>query len=71
MNGTPDITVIQGELADVEANDFDIIVANIHRNIIIELLPEMKNRISGSGDACILTSGVLIADYESLLEAAA
>jgi ribosomal protein L11 methyltransferase len=70
MNDTPDIAVIMGELADVDEGEFDIILANIHRNIIIELLPEMKKRLRDSPDACILTSGVLIADYDSLLEAA-
>jgi ribosomal protein L11 methyltransferase len=71
MNDAPDIIVMPGELADVAENDFDIILANIHRNIIIELLPEMVRRLRRSDDARILTSGVLIADYESLAAAAA
>ena len=70
LNDTPDIIVNFGELSDVEENDFDIILANIHRNIIIELLPEMVKKLRPSPESAILTSGVLIADYDTLLEAA-
>lgn len=70
MNDAPDIIVKLGELADVEEGEYDIILANIHRNIIIELLPEMVRKLRTTGDACILTSGVLIVDYDSLLDAA-
>jgi ribosomal protein L11 methyltransferase len=71
LNGAPEIVVRQAELAGVEESGFDIILANIHRNIIIELLPEMARRLAATGDPSLLTSGVLIADYDGLLEAAA
>lgn len=71
LNGVEGIDVRLCELADVEEGGFDIILANIHRNVIIELLPDMMRKLRRSADACILTSGVLIADYESLVDAAA
>jgi hypothetical protein len=37
----------------------------------MELLPEIARKISRSDEAVLLTSGVLIVDYDSLVEAAA
>lgn len=71
MNGTEEVEVRLCELSDVEEREFDIILANIHRNIIIELFPMMTAKLRQSPEAAIFTSGVLIADYESLVEAAA
>ncbi len=67
LNDSPDVVVLQGELSDVKSDEFDVILANIHRNVIIELLPEMVERLTDSPDASILTSGVLVVDYESLV----
>lgn len=71
LNGVEDIEVRLCELSDVEEGEFDIILANIHRNIIIELFPAMVEKLRQSEESAILTSGVLIVDYESLVEAAA
>ena len=59
-----------GEIGDVTARGFDVIVANLHRNLIIEMLPELVARYRSS-ERTLLTSGVLIADYEGLIAAAA
>ncbi|MBC8144857.1 MAG: 50S ribosomal protein L11 methyltransferase [bacterium] len=64
------IELVQGELADVAMRDVDVIVANLHRNLIIELLPELAKRF-GALDRTLLTSGVLISDYDGLIAAAA
>jgi ribosomal protein L11 methyltransferase len=61
----------QCELSEIEEGEFDIVLANMHRNIIIELLPEIVKRMCNSDEAVLLTSGVLIVDYDSLIEAAA
>lgn len=71
MNGCAHILVNQSELSDVDESDFDIILANIHRNVIIELLPAMASKLRSSPEASILTSGVLYVDYDGLVEAAA
>lgn len=65
-----DIELVHGELSDVDRRDVDVILANLHRNLIIELLPEMAARF-GSRGRTLLTSGVLIVDYDGLIEAAA
>ena len=64
------IEVLQGELAEVEQSGFDIVLANLHRNLIIELLPQITERLV-PGAGTLLTSGVLIVDYDGLVEAAA
>jgi ribosomal protein L11 methyltransferase len=68
---TDKVVVLQCEMGELSEVDFDIILANLHRNIIMELLPEIARKISRSDEAVLLTSGVLIVDYDSLVEAAA
>lgn len=70
LNGATDrVETILGELEDIEATGFDMVLANLHRNLIIRLLPGFIAKFAGP-DSCLLTSGVLIEDYDSLLEAA-
>jgi ribosomal protein L11 methyltransferase len=64
------IELLLGELSDVDGADFDVVVANLHRNLIIELLPEIARRF-GARERTLLTSGVLIVDYDGLVDAAA
>jgi len=71
MNDVQGIDVRLCELSEVEEGEFDIILANIHRNIIIELLPEMVRKLRAGADCSLFTSGVLVVDYDSLVEAAA
>ena len=66
-----EIETRQCELSEIEEGEFDIVLANMHRNIIIELLPEIVKRMRNSDEAVLLTSGVLIVDYDSLIDAAA
>jgi ribosomal protein L11 methyltransferase len=68
---TDEVEVLQCEMPEITEGDFDIILANLHRNIIMELLPEIARKLSDSTEAVLLTSGVLIVDYDSLIDAAA
>lgn len=71
LNGVADkIEAFQGELDDLGEGSFDLILANLHRNLIIRLLPGFVERLRGN-DSLLMTSGVLIEDYDSLVEAAA
>lgn len=71
LNGVANqIDVRQCELEEIADGEFDIILANLHRNIIIQLLPGIVQRM-GANSPLLLTSGVLIEDYQSLLDAAA
>jgi len=49
------------------AERFDIILANIHRNVLIEIAPTIKSHLSPSG--WVILSGLLIYDAEEVKEA--
>ena len=66
---TNEIEVLQGELEEIEPEAFDLVLANLHRNLIIRLLPEIVTRFNRPAGQ-LMTSGVLIEDYQGLVDAA-
>ena len=50
LNNTPEITVSQGTIADQKIEEYDIVIANINRNILLDEIPHyvkfMKNGAS-------------------------
>lgn len=56
-----------GVIDDVAENDFDIIVANIQKNILLEISDAIKKRINAGG--FILLSGLLEQDEPDILNA--
>ncbi len=68
LNGVADrVRVIHGDISAVPANLFDMIVANIQRNIIEPILGEMLSRLAPNG--LMILSGLLQADEEAILQA--
>jgi ribosomal protein L11 methyltransferase len=67
-NGTPGIAVRCGTLEAVQGQDFDGILANINRHIILESLPELARRCRPGG--WLLVSGILEQDEPVVLPAA-
>jgi ribosomal protein L11 methyltransferase len=68
LNGVTDrVRVIHGDISAAPNNLFDMIVANIQRNIIEPILGEMLSRLAPNG--LIILSGLLQADEEPILEA--
>ncbi len=63
------IYAIHGTLCDVPQQVFDLILANINRNVILASLPALKRRMSPHSR--LLVSGILEQDEARLLEAAA
>ena len=63
------IRFVLGELDSVSDTDFDIIVANINRNALMSLLPDLAERVVLGG--AIILSGLLVIDRESILRRAA
>jgi ribosomal protein L11 methyltransferase len=55
-----------GEIEDVEENDFDIILANIQKNVLIEIAKDLKFRLKKNG--MIMLSGLLIEDEDDILK---
>ncbi len=61
-NHTPLVKVACGTLADVPLERYDIILANINRNIILQSLPDLEKRIATNG--LLVISGILNVDEE-------
>ena len=59
-NVSESIKVIQGEISDIKEMDFELILANIQKNILLEIAPEIYNRLKPGG--IIILSGLL--DYD-------
>jgi ribosomal protein L11 methyltransferase len=55
-----------GEIKDIEEMDYDLILANIQRNILIPIAPEISARVKEGG--IIILSGLLIDDEKSIVE---
>lgn len=54
------------ELKDIAERNFDLIVANIQRNILVELAEEINNRLSKNG--ILILSGLLESDRQIITE---
>lgn len=65
LNQVDDIVEVRMcELGDIEENNFDLIVANIQRNILIELAQAIKTRIKQNG--ILILSGLLELDRDAI-----
>ena len=74
INDVHNVTSIWGILDDVLSHDFDIILANINRNIIIDSLDDLKNRLKKrenptDSSNILLISGFLKIDENTILQA--
>lgn len=67
-NGVEDITVFTGDLSTVPGRNYDIILANINRQVILDSLAALYQRSTTGGD--LLVSGVLQQDQELVLSTA-
>lgn len=68
LNGTPQVIARCGTLEAVEGRDFDGILANINRNVILDSLARLSELIKPGG--WLLVSGILEQD-ESIVSATA
>jgi ribosomal protein L11 methyltransferase len=59
-NGTANISIVQGSIESIGESVFTLILANIQRSIILDLLPEIGRRLASGGIA--LFSGLLASD---------
>ena len=61
-------TAVEVELStNIPSKQFDIILANINRNVILHYLPELKKSLSENG--CLLLSGLLTTDEKDIVTA--
>jgi len=67
VNGVAEnVEVKQCELKDIQERNFDLIVANIQKNILIELAGGLTERLAQNG--VIILSGLLEGDHQVIIE---
>jgi ribosomal protein L11 methyltransferase len=67
INHTKNIEFIHGDIFKIPEMKFDILIANINRNIILGTLEEMMKRVHNT--SVIFVSGILNIDEEAIVEA--
>lgn len=67
LNGVEDkVKVILGEIKDIKEDNFDLITANIQKNILIMIADEMKLRLVKKG--LLILSGLLLNDESDIMK---
>ncbi len=67
MNET-EMTIAQASLEDIQASTYDVILANINRNILLQYMNTMSRQVVTGGT--LLLSGILEEDEAAITEAA-
>lgn len=65
INNCPELTMIEGSLESIDTVNFDIILANINRNFLIENGAALKDKLKSDG--LLMLSGFLSVDTPLLL----
>jgi ribosomal protein L11 methyltransferase len=58
------VQILTGEIKDVEENDFDLILANIQKNVLLEIAEEIKSRLKKNG--VVILSGLFDSDQDEI-----
>jgi ribosomal protein L11 methyltransferase len=66
LNGLESVEIRKGSIADVEGF-FDVIVANLMSEVLIEIAPQISSHLSASG--FVILSGMLIGQEEDVIAA--
>ncbi len=70
LNGVADrFTILHGDIAVTPSTPYDLVIANIQRNVLIPLIPAMRSRLKPGG--LLLLAGLLLTDREPMTEALA
>lgn len=69
LNGSQRITAIHGGAPDIPSQGFDIILANINKNVLLDQLPQYS--AASAPGAVLLLSGFFVTDAPDLVAAAA
>lgn len=67
-NGVDDINVFHGTLDRITTRDYALILANINRNVILDSLPALYDKLLPDG--LLLISGILVEDLEKVRSSA-
>ena len=65
LNDVRDVQLIQGQIDKVEQKDFDIIIANINKNVLLEQIGSYAERLTSHGE--LILSGFYEEDIPELI----
>jgi len=68
LNKVDNIEFQCGDLSRITTNDFDIILANINLNVLLDLIPKLAMKLQPQG--LLILSGLLVVDENSILPTA-
>ena len=68
LNGAPHIRAFCGTLDVVPPGRYDVLLANINRNVLLDTMPAMRERLEPGGT--LLISGILVQDLPMIAQAA-
>lgn len=63
-NSVSNVSVVHGTIEDINESDFDIVLANINKNVLIEIKEKLWRKVKPSG--LLLLSGLLDIDREDI-----
>ena len=64
-NVSNSIKIITGDIKNVDEKGFDLVLANIQKNILLEILDDLKMKIKENG--MLILSGLLLKDEEEIM----
>lgn len=68
LNDVKDVELIKGQITEVNAHDFDIVIANINKNVLLDQIGEYAKRLIDGGR--LILSGFYENDVDDLVEEA-
>jgi len=63
---TGNVKIVNGEISEIIENNFDLIIANIQKNVLLDIAEQVKEKIKPNGTAIL--SGLLIKDEKDIEE---
>lgn len=67
LNSVEDkIKVLLGEITDIEDDNYDLVLANINKNVLIDIVDDLYKKTAEDG--LLIISGILIVDLPQILE---
>ena len=68
LNSTKNVQLIKGEIQEVQETGFDIVIANINKNILLDQIGEYSKRLKSAGE--LILSGFYKEDIPDLVNEA-
>ena len=68
LNNVKDVELIKGQISEVDSHDFDIVIANINKNVLLEQIADYAKKLVSGGQ--MILSGFYESDVDDLVNEA-